>query len=42
MDMRTEHCGWKDVYHMMGVDTDFSGPGEGPGDWDHLDEDDPG
>ena len=36
--MRTEHCGWKDVYKSMGVESDFSGAADGPGEWDYLDE----
>ena len=34
---KTEHFGWKDIYGLMGVDMDFSGADQGPGEWDYLD-----
>ena len=35
---KTEHFGWKDIYGLMGVDMDFTGTDQGPGEWEWVEE----
>ena len=36
------HFGWKQMYHLMGVDMDFTGTPISSDDFDRDDDDDPG